>query len=423
MTPTGPIDPENKNRPDDQIPDGLIALPDGTELGIDNIASYERSNGEAQFSATLLKPGDRVAFTSSNETSTIKYWFDVDDSAWNNLATTVEPPRATITGTVGGDNVPDEWQNRPVQLTGSSWGSSTIRPNEIATGRQFIFFIPGLGEKESPIVDGFDILRKDNETGAYAPISPNQMASNKELQPAQHEAALEAAQNLIEQFGVKDFDITDFDSKDELFQPRSIELASRYVIDYNMEKAQGNRVAILDAATGIWVEVCYYNFSGEDVLKVAHSDMTTTDAAALLAEGSSIKTTQRSARNGDNITIMSTSRSTALETLTFHADDRISAGVGLPIYTWRNGSQANLEVNMDRNSGFRFPNSHSMKQARKIDPDMDEKLAAVQLQPVDSDTLGFSLQYHDARLGQNVGLIVQDPTLKFHSLIAEMQSI
>jgi hypothetical protein len=162
-----------------EIEPGLfLPLPDGNFVNVLDLIKRERKSGEQSLIISDLETGDLVAFTYDNEGAPAGFTFEVTDAESSSRIFTFEPKEAPdevqefdvkaghepvqVVGVLKGERLPPKVQDVSVSAGGSGWGGSMIMPKVIATGRMPYFFRKGYGEYRAPVVDGIQVLRRDD---------------------------------------------------------------------------------------------------------------------------------------------------------------------------------------------------------------------------------------------------------------------
>lgn len=248
----------------------LVRTSDGRVVTLSQ--QLEQDKGEAEISSVGLRPGDQLAFLYHRDGQDRRFTFDITSAEWVHMG--VEgylPPGPQVLGRLYGiDDLAPEVEGQEVVFGGTGWGGSMWQSRVIRTGGPIVFQLLDEREFHSPPIRTFDIFQSGLD-GAYRPCSPNQMDNRSGLNIPQHNARLLKAEELMVKFGFKPLDIKDGSPRQE--PTTEYYFDGRFIANYEAGGARGNQLAVLDRDTGLWFEIKFFNFRGDDILQLAFADL------------------------------------------------------------------------------------------------------------------------------------------------------
>ncbi len=386
----------------------------GEEVNIFDLVERNRRNMETEMGFGLLKAGDIITFQSSDESGPSNFLFDVKDAKWDTLGISGSHcPAPQLIGTLRGPNLPDEVNDQEVVFTGSGFGGSIRQVDTLATGQAPYFWIPGRGEYRGPIVDFFQLFRRDQE-GNLQPIEPNQLDAEKKGKTVKHQERLAKAEQLMKMFGFTQFDIRE--GRKLLDQDYLEYEDNRYLAQYSAEMAMGNSLVIFDKQTGQWMELKYYNFKNDDFLQIAFADLSGHKLEDVFILANYILSESSIHASREAITTYASSGRYGIEGVNYKPSDKDAAEVlGIPPWGNRNYVLFSPDIQVWPDGRIETPVNSSNFRAEDEHPGLLERVKnSISATKSDDDTVLLNLN------GKNVQL--KNPDIEIDKIAQHLGS-
>lgn len=316
-------------------------LPQGHLLGMESIDRLEELKGESRLNTSVLKKGDVIAFTAGNKDEPANYVFEITDDAMHDFyATYGWGPNKSIIGRISGADVPHEAAEHEVIFHGSGWGGSITEGGLISTNRTLCFMY---GERclfYTPTISYYEVFRPDTE-GYLHEVPLNLLMKREKSDNEQHQSRLDIAQQILILLGHEEFDFrdgrSDYDFNGADFSTSKIFEDQRLIVEARACKATANTVAVYDKQNGLWLELKYYNFRGDDVLQLAYANVSLGEIAKADDWGFGplpFRPTRENSiyRTGTAVVTHTTSIKSNLDVISYVSSEEESTALGMPLW-------------------------------------------------------------------------------------------